>query len=64
MSTRPQLAGRSSSHFTRVARIFAHEFGVDLELLPVHDITATDAAFWSSSGVQTLRSRPLPRSST
>ena len=26
--------------------------------------TPPDAAFWSSSGVQTLRSRTLPRSST
>lgn len=32
------LVGRSSSHFTRVARIFAHELGVDHEFSPVYDI--------------------------
>lgn len=38
-----QIVGRSSSHFTRVPRIFAHELGVALELLPVHDLTSEDA---------------------
>jgi glutathione S-transferase len=36
------LVGRSSSHFTRVARIFAHELGVDHEFTPVYDITSLD----------------------
>lgn len=39
-----QLIGRSSSHFTRVARIFAHELGVAYELVVVYDMTAQDAA--------------------
>jgi len=34
------LVGRSSSHFTRAARIFAHELGVEYELSPVYDITS------------------------
>ncbi len=36
------LVGRSSSHFTRVARIFAHELGVEHEFSPVYDITSLD----------------------
>jgi glutathione S-transferase len=38
------LIGRSSSHFTRIARIFAAELGVDVELEVVRDLTSTDAA--------------------
>jgi glutathione S-transferase len=38
-----EIIGRSSSHFTRVARIFALELGVDARLVPVHDLTALDA---------------------
>jgi glutathione S-transferase len=33
-----RIAGRSSAHFTRVARIFAHELGVEYELVPVRDL--------------------------
>lgn len=36
------LIGRSSSHFTRLAAIFAHELGVPFTLVPVHDLTAND----------------------
>lgn len=39
-----QLVGRSSSHFTRVAAIFAHELGVPFELIVVSDLTSLDAA--------------------
>ncbi len=38
-----QLIGRSSSHFTRVAAIFAHELGVPFTLVPVHDMKRLDA---------------------
>jgi glutathione S-transferase len=44
-----QLIGRSSSHFTRVPRIIAHELGVPLELVVVHDITATDAEVFAGN---------------
>lgn len=37
------LVGRSSSHFTRVARIFAAELGVRYELRVVGDLLATSA---------------------
>ena len=33
-----QLVGRSSSHFTRLTRIFAHELGVPIELVPIYDM--------------------------
>jgi glutathione S-transferase len=37
-----EIIGRSSSHFTRVVRIFALELGVDTRLVPIHDLTALD----------------------
>ncbi|MBL8680215.1 MAG: glutathione S-transferase N-terminal domain-containing protein [Myxococcales bacterium] len=37
------LTGRNSSHFTRVARIFAHELGVPIELDVVYDLRQRDA---------------------
>jgi len=37
-----QIFGRSSSHYTRVTRIFAHELGVEFEFVPIHDITSAD----------------------
>lgn len=40
----PVVVGRSSSHFTRVVRLFAHEFGVSCELRIVHDLLSTDPA--------------------
>lgn len=44
-----QLIGRRSSHFTRVAMVFAHELGVPVELVPVHDITSEDAAVFAGN---------------
>lgn len=41
------LVGRSSSHFTRVARIFAIELGVAHAFRPVFDITSLDAAVYA-----------------
>lgn len=40
----PRLTGRSGSHFTRVARMFAHELAVPVELDAVHDLTSLDPA--------------------
>lgn len=34
-----QIVGRSSSHFTRVALIFAHELSVPFEFVPIYDMT-------------------------
>jgi glutathione S-transferase len=49
MSARPVLIGRSSSHFTRVARIFAHELGVEHDFQPVFDIGSTDAGVFGDN---------------
>jgi glutathione S-transferase len=43
MNEQPVLVGRSSSHFTRVARIFAVELGVEHEFRIVRDLTSGDA---------------------
>lgn len=34
-----QIVGRSSSHFTRMPLIFAHELSVAFELVPIYDMT-------------------------
>ncbi len=39
-----RIIGRSSSHFTRVTRIFAAELGVAYELQPVYDMSSLDPA--------------------
>lgn len=46
---RVQIVGRSSSHFTRLTLIFAHELGVSFELVPVHDMTETDPAIYAGN---------------
>ena len=43
------LVGRSSSHFTRTARIFALELGVPFAFRPVLDITARDPAAYGGN---------------
>lgn len=44
-----QLIGRRSSLFTRVPRIFAHELGVPLELVPIYDMTELDPAIYAGN---------------
>ena len=46
---RLRLTGRSSSHFTRAAAIFAHELGVPFDLDVVHDLTALGAAAYGGN---------------
>jgi glutathione S-transferase len=43
------LLGRSSSHFTRVARIFALELGVPHDFRPVLDLTTLDASAYAQN---------------
>lgn len=43
------LVGRSSSHFTRTARIFALELGVQHSFQPVYDITSLDVANYADN---------------
>ena len=56
--TAVHIIGRSSSHFTRVPMMFAHELGIPCELVPVHDLTAVDASVFAGNPalkVPTLR---------
>jgi len=43
------LIGRSSSHFTRTARLFALELGVPHEFRPVFDMTTVDPAAYAGN---------------
>lgn len=53
-SATPLLIGRSSSHFTRVARIVAAELGVDLAFQPVYDLGSRDAADYGGNPAMKL----------
>jgi glutathione S-transferase len=44
-----QIFGRSSSHYTRLPRIFAHELAVPCELVPILDITAVDPKLFAGN---------------
>jgi glutathione S-transferase len=44
-----QIIGRSSSHFTRVALIFAHQLGVPFKLEPIYDMTQMNAAVYADN---------------
>lgn len=44
-----QIIGRSSSHFTRLTQIFAHELGVPFELVPIHDMTDLAPDVWAGN---------------
>lgn len=48
-ASKPTLVGRSSSHFTRVTRIFAAEMQVDCGFEVVPDLAATDAAAYAGN---------------
>jgi glutathione S-transferase len=42
MTDQPVLFGRSSSHYTRLVRIFAHEAGVEMAFRPVYDLASRE----------------------
>lgn len=44
-----ELVGRSSSHFTRTARVFALELGVPHTFRPIFDMTSTDPATYAGN---------------
>lgn len=44
-----EIIGRSSSHFTRVARIFAFELGVEAKLVPIYDLAALDEGSYAGN---------------
>ena len=43
------LVGRSSSHFTRITRMFAIELGVELVFRPLFDLTSLDVASYGDN---------------
>jgi glutathione S-transferase len=49
MNPKPVLVGRSSSHFTRVARLFAHDLGVEHDFSPVYEIGSTDVGVFGDN---------------
>ena len=44
-----QIVGRSSSHFTRMPLIFAHELSVAFELVPIYDMTQIGAEMYADN---------------
>lgn len=44
-----QIVGRRSSHFTRLARLFAEELGLVYEIVPVYDMTVRDPAIYADN---------------
>jgi len=46
---KPKLTGRSSSHFTRVARIYAAELGVEYSFQVVPDLLSTHSADYAGN---------------
>jgi glutathione S-transferase len=44
-----QIVGRSSSHFTRMPLIFAHELGVPFEFAPIYDMTSIDSDIYAGN---------------
>lgn len=49
MPEHARIVGRSSSHFTRVARMFAEELGVAHAFSPVHDLASRDPADYAGN---------------
>lgn len=45
----PEILGRQSSHFTRVARIAALELGVDCQFTPVFDLMSRDPRIFAGN---------------
>jgi glutathione S-transferase len=44
-----QIVGRRSSHFSRLARIFAEELGIAYEIVPIYDMTERDPAVYADN---------------
>lgn len=58
---KPTIIGRSSSHFTRVAKIFAAELGVDCSFQVVRDLMSSDPADYGGNPALKLPSLHTPR---
>lgn len=49
MLDQPRLVGRSSSHFTRLARMFAEELDIAYVFAPVYDLASRDPADYAGN---------------
>jgi glutathione S-transferase len=58
---RPVIIGRSSSHFTRVTRIFAAEMRVDYSLLVVRDLMSSNAEDYGGNPALKIPSLQTPQ---
>jgi hypothetical protein len=58
---RPVIIGRSSSHFTRIARIFAAEMGIDHSLRVVRDLMSSDPEDYGGNPALKIPSLQTPR---
>lgn len=55
-----RLVGRSSSHFTRLARMFAEELGIAHAFVPLHDLASRDPADYAGNPALKLPVLVLP----
>jgi len=44
-----EIIGRQGSHYTRLARLLAHELGVNYALRPIHDLLSEDPATFAGN---------------
>ncbi len=58
---RPVIIGRSSSHFTRITRIFAAELRVDYSFQVVRDLMSTDPGDYGGNPALRIPSLKTPR---
>lgn len=56
----PRIVGRSSSHFTRVVRIFAEECAVPYEFQVVSDLMSSDVAAYGGNPAMRLPNLVMP----
>ncbi len=49
MDSLVQIVGRSSSHYTRMAQMFALELGVPYQFVPIYDMASTDAQIFAGN---------------
>jgi glutathione S-transferase len=60
MLDQPRLVGRSSSHYTRLARMFAEELGIAYAFEPVYDLASRDPADYAGNPALKLPVLVLP----
>lgn len=60
MPEQPRLVGRSSSHYTRLARLFAEELGIAYAFEPVHDLASRDPLDYAGNPALKLPVLVLP----